>query len=179
MVGMLGLGQLAFAGRFERDMALFDGPLDGLLGVENIFLYKLERPRSVTELVVELIGQSGFLEHTLALRETGIDVAHILEDVLAHQFVPARPLLNLRLQQIAGFTSLQLLGLLVEGRWGFQRRHDTLGDQLVVGSPQHELDFEGLFVAIHGLLERGVVDVHLLRGGWIAALRHVLDVCLR
>lgn len=94
----------------------FDRPFNGLLRVENILLDELERSRSMTELIVELVGQPGLLQHTLPLGQARVHVTHILEDVLPDQLLPARPLLDLRLQQVAGLRPLQLLALLME-RW--------------------------------------------------------------
>ena len=94
----------------------FDRPLDRLLRVENVFLDELERSRSMTELVVQLVGQPGFLQHPLPLGQARVHVTHILEDMLPNQLLPARSLLDLRLQQVTGLRPFQLLPLLVERR---------------------------------------------------------------
>jgi hypothetical protein len=89
--------------------------------VKDILLDELEWTGSMTELIVELIGQPGLLQHPLSLGQTRIHVTYIFEDVLSDQLVPARSLLDLRLQQIACLRSFQLFPLLVECRWRLQR----------------------------------------------------------
>lgn len=81
----------------------------------------------MTELIVELVGEPGFLQHALPLGQARVHVTHILEDVLPDQLLPARSLLDLRFQQIAGLRSFKLLALLVERRrclqsWNNQTR---------------------------------------------------------
>lgn len=88
--------------------------------MKYVFLDELEGSGPVAELVVQLVGEPGLLEHALTLGEARIDMADVLEDVLSDELVPAGPLLNLRLQQVAGLASLQLFRLLVESRRRFQ-----------------------------------------------------------
>lgn len=88
--------------------------------MENILLDELERSGSMTELVVQLVGQPGLLQHPLPLGQAWIHVTHILEDMLPDQLLPARSLLDLRLQKITGLRPFQLLPLLVERRWRLQ-----------------------------------------------------------
>lgn len=104
----------------------FDRPFNGLLRMENILLDELERSGPMTELVVQLVGQPGLLQHALSLGQARIHVTHILEDVLPDQLVPAWSLLDLRLQQIPGLRPLQLLALLVE-RWRCLQSCKTTG----------------------------------------------------
>jgi len=89
--------------------------------MKDILLDELEWTGSMTELIVELICQPGLLQHPLSLGQTRIHVTYIFEDVLSDQLVPARSLLDLRLQQIACLRSLQLFPLLMECRWRLQR----------------------------------------------------------
>lgn len=108
-------------GRGRDYRRTFDRPLDGLFSMKDVLLDELERAGSMAELIVELIGQPGLLQHPLPFGQARIHVAHILEDVLPDKLVPTRSLLDLRLQQIARFRSLQLLPLLVERRRRLQR----------------------------------------------------------
>ena len=74
----------------------------------------------MTELVVQLVGQPGLLQHPLPLGQAWVHVTHILEDMLPDQLLPARSLLDLRLQKITGLRPFQLLPLLVERWWRLQ-----------------------------------------------------------
>ena len=87
--------------------------------MKNVLLDELEGSGPVAQVVVHQVGEAGLLQHALALGEARVDVADVLEDVLAHELIAAGPLLNLRLQQVAGLAALELLRLLVEGWWRF------------------------------------------------------------
>lgn len=78
----------------------------------------------MAELVVQLIGESRLLEHSLSFSKARVHVSNIFEDVLSHQLVSAGSLLYFSLQQVPSFRAFQLLSLFVEGWWCFQSCND-------------------------------------------------------
>lgn len=115
--------------------------------MKDVLLDELERTRSMAELIVQLIGQPGLLQHPLPFGQARIHVAHILENVLPDELVPTRSLLDLRLQQIARFRSLQLLPLLVERRGRLQRcvheaKYFCLSCRVMIFAPSGAINLE-------------------------------------
>lgn len=166
------LGLVALARRLEGDDAIFDCPLDRLVGVQNVLLDQLQRPRPVGQLVVERVGEPALLEHPLPLRQGRVHVVHVgFQDVLSDELLPVRPLLDLRLEQVPGLGALQLAALLVERGRRLEGRHYSLSHQLRVRPSQHQFHFQRLLVAVHGLVQRRHVDLRLG-----APLRVVLGV---
>lgn len=108
------LDDLSLASLLERDLSLFDGLLQCLIGVQYVPLDQLQWSRPMGQPFIQIVGKPGLFQLSLLLIIGWI--VNIFQDVLLNQLRSRWSALNFVLQKIARLGTLQPVLVLIE-RW--------------------------------------------------------------